>query len=132
VSLVLSGGCHCGRVRFQALWGQKRRLAQACNCSICHKTGFLHAIVAERDFQLISGQEFLTAYRFNTETATHLFCQICGIKSFYRPRSNPNGWSINLNCVDDYDSLGFEIEPFDGQDWEAHAGRLAHLTEEPS
>ena len=128
MSLVLTGGCHCARVRFEALWGDKARVAQQCNCSICYRTGFIHAIVADQDFRLICGQDDLTTYKFNTETAVHMFCQFCGIKSFYRPRSNPNGWSINLNCVDYADGLGFTIEHFDGQNWEAHAGRLAHLT----
>jgi hypothetical protein len=127
VSLILKGGCHCGAVRFEALWGDRARLAQKCNCSICSKSGFIHAIVPDRDFKLLSGHENLSSYKFNTNVADHVFCKICGIKSFYRPRSNPDGWSINLNCVENADALGFEIEPFDGINWESHAHTLAHL-----
>ena len=94
-----SGGCHCGAVRFEASLPAKV-LAQACNCSICAKTGFVHVIVPESRFRLVQGSGDLTSYTFNTGVARHLFCSVCGIKSFYRPRSNPDGWSVNARCLD--------------------------------
>ncbi len=121
------GGCHCGAVRFRAALSEPLDV-QDCNCSICAKTGYLHAIVAEDRFELLQGGDALTSYGFNTGVARHLFCGVCGIKSFYRPRSNPDGWSVNARCVDDYQALGLRIEPFDGRDWEAHGSRLAHLS----
>ena len=75
--------------------------AQACNCSICAKTGFIHLIVPESRFRLLAGEDRLTAYTFNTGMARHLFCAVCGVKSFYRPRSNPDGWSVNARCLDE-------------------------------
>ncbi|MCX7059485.1 MAG: GFA family protein [Gammaproteobacteria bacterium] len=121
------GGCHCGAVRFSVRAAARIR-AQSCNCSICARTGFLHLIVPADAFQLESGQDQLTEYRFNTGVAKHLFCRRCGVKSFYRPRSNPDGWSINVHCLDPGTVEALEIEPFDGQNWEANAARLAHLS----
>jgi hypothetical protein len=123
------GGCHCGAVRFEAALPDVIE-AQSCNCSICERTGFIHIIVPKSRFRLIEGQAALTSYRFNTGAADHLFCLVCGVKSFYRPRSNPDGWSVNARCLDDADDLDIHIEPFDGRNWESHAADLAHLSEE--
>ncbi len=68
-----SGGCHCGKVRFEVLAPAKPEVLD-CNCSICSKTGFLHLIVSKASFKLVSGGDALTAYTFNTGTAKHLFC----------------------------------------------------------
>jgi hypothetical protein len=121
------GGCHCGAVRFQAALPPVVE-AQSCNCSICERTGFVHIIVPRSRFRLLDGQAALTSYRFNTGAADHLFCLVCGVKSFYRPRSNPDGWSVNARCLDDPDELDIRIEPFDGRNWEDHAAGLAHLS----
>ena len=126
-----SGGCHCGAVRFEAKLPAKVT-AQACNCSICAKTGFVHLIVPGSRFRLVQGSGDLTTYTFNTGVARHLFCARCGVKSFYRPRSNPDGWSVNARCLDEADGLDIEIEAFDGQNWEANAEALAHLSRDPA
>ncbi len=91
-------------------------------------TGFIHLIVPGSGFRLTRGADKLTAYEFNTRTARHLFCKICGVKSFYRPRSNPDGWSVNARCLDDFETLPLALTTFDGRDWERHAGQLAHLS----
>ena len=122
-----AGGCHCGAVRFEAALREPLAV-QDCNCSICTRTAYLHAIVAEVRFRLLSGGDHLTSYSFNTGVARHLFCATCGIKSFYRPRSNPDGWSVNARCLEDFGALDIAIEPFDGRDWEAHGAGLAHLS----
>ena len=122
-SLRLDGGCHCGAVRFR---GTTRSLiALACNCTICEMVGFLHVIVGEDDFELLQGEAALTTYRFNTGEAAHFFCSRCGVKPFYRPRSHPEGFSINLRCVDDPTVRErFELRPFDGLDWEANVASI--------
>ncbi len=89
-----------------------------CNCSICAMTGFRHLIVPHEDFTLLGGGEALTSYRFGTGAAEHLFCHICGVKSFYQPRSHPAAWSVNLNALDDISVLDVTVRPFDGRDWE--------------
>ncbi|HYD44210.1 MAG TPA: GFA family protein [Phenylobacterium sp.] len=124
-----AGGCHCGGVRFEVAL-PARVEAQACNCSMCRKAGFVHIIVPESRFRLTRGAERLSTYTFNTGVARHLFCADCGIKSFYRPRSNPDGWSVNARCLDDDATLDIEIVQFDGRNWEANAAALAHLSRE--
>jgi hypothetical protein len=105
-------------------------LAHECNCSICAKSGYLHLIVPAARFSLLSGSENLCEYRFGSGAARHLFCSRCGIKSFYVPRSNPDGYSINLRCVDEGSLEAIEVEAFDGRNWERNAASLAHLSVE--
>ncbi len=126
-----AGGCHCGAVRFQAALPAVV-LAQDCNCSMCGMTGFVHIITPSTRFRITAGEDRLTSYAFGGKTAQHLFCQTCGVKSFYRPRSNPDGWSVNARCLDDLDDLDIKIEPFDGRNWEANAASLAHLSRDAS
>jgi hypothetical protein len=102
--------------------------ATECNCSICGKSGFLHLIVAKSCFHLLQGAEYLTTYTFNSGVAKHFFCNVCGIKSFYVPRSNPDGYSINVRCLDRGTVANMVIRQFDGQNWEQHAAELAHLS----
>ena len=127
--LTLGGGCHCGAVRF-AVEVSRPVVASACNCSLCQMSGFLHVIVPQSRFNLIQGQDQLSEYRFNTGVARHLFCKQCGVKSFYQPRSNPDGWSVNARCLDQDERFELEIEPFDGRNWEANASALAHLSQD--
>ena len=75
------GGCHCGRVRFEIVAPAKIKVTE-CNCSMCSKAGYLHLIVPADRFKLLSGDAALTTYGFNTQTAKHHFCSVCGIKSF--------------------------------------------------
>jgi hypothetical protein len=111
------GGCHCGRVRFEVTAPKDLQVCD-CNCSICSKSGFLHLIVPKSRFKLLSGAQTLTTYTFNTATARHLFCSICGVKSFYVPRSFPEGYSVNARCLDAGSVAELTIVPFDGKDWE--------------
>ncbi|HEX9661637.1 MAG TPA: GFA family protein [Candidatus Binatia bacterium] len=123
------GGCHCGRVKFE-VEAPARIEATECNCSICGKSGYLHLAVPKSRFTLIRGSEFLSSYTFNTGVAKHLFCNICGIKSFYVPRSNPDGYSINVRCLDAETISQIIVTPFDGIHWEQAAAKLAHLSKE--
>jgi hypothetical protein len=120
-----AGGCHCGAVRFEALVADVVE-AEDCNCSICAKAGFLHVIVPASAFRLIAGEDALSTYRWNSGVAQHRFCCVCGVKSFYIPRSNPDGVDVNARCFDDADRPTLLIVPFDGRNWEANAAALAH------
>ena len=123
------GGCHCGDVAFE-VEAPAALTVQECNCSICSRTGFLHLIVPASRFRLLQGAESLTTYTFNTGTARHLFCLRCGIKSFYVPRSNPDGYSVNARCLDQATVRSLKVLPFDGRNWEMAAGAVAHLSKE--
>lgn len=64
----------------------------------------------------------LTTYTFNTHTARHMFCSRCGIKAFYVPRSHPDGFSVNANCIDSDTVEGITVRDTDGRNWEATHG----------
>jgi hypothetical protein len=118
------GGCHCGRVRMEV----RGDLATVvvCNCSICTKKGFIHLIVGREAFELLSGEEDLATYTFNTGTAKHHFCRTCGIHPFYVPRSDPDKIDVNVRCLDDVDLSQLSPSLFDGKHWEqAIAGELS-------
>ena len=128
--IVHKGGCHCGAGIFE-VEAPEDLVADLCNCSICSMTSYLHLIVPQNRFRLISGQQALETYTFNTGVAQHHFCRHCGIKSFYVPRSNPDGISVNVRCLRPETISSITIRNFDGRNWELHAHELAHLSAEP-
>ena len=117
------GGCHCGAVAFE-VDAPAHMTVSECNGSICRVSGFLHLIVPRARFRLLRGADALTEYRFNTATAQHLFCARCGVKSFYVPRSNPDGYSVNLRCLDRATIEGVTIEAFDDEDRATSEARI--------
>jgi centromere protein V len=117
------GGCHCGAVRYEVLAPDTVE-ATECTCSICRMTGYLHLIVPKERFRLLQGEDKLTTYSFNTGTAQHRFCSLCGIKSFYVPRSHPDGFSVNVRCLDVGAVRVTRITTFDGAHWEDNIGGL--------
>ena len=117
------GACHCGAVAFE-VDAPARLTVSDCNCSICRMSGYQHLVVPRSRFRLLKGAESLTEYRFNTGTARHLFCRHCGVKSFYVPRSNPDGYSVNVRCLDPATIEHLEVEIFDDSDRAASDARL--------
>ena len=122
--MIYPGSCHCGAVTFEVDAPGHLDVVE-CNCSICAKSGFLHLIVPESTFRLLSGEEALQTYSFNTGVAKHTFCRTCGIKPFYTPRSNPDGVDVNVRCLNERPK-SITSTPFDGQNWEENAHSLAH------
>ena len=122
--MIYMGGCHCGAVRFEVESTDDVEV-EDCNCSICTKSGFLHLIVPKRNSKLISGENFLQNYTFNTGVAQHKFCRVCGVKPFYIPRSNPDGVDVNLRCLDQQ-PYNIKIVKFDGENWEDNSHSLSH------
>lgn len=113
-----AGGCHCGRVRFEVEAPADLELLD-CNCSMCARSAYLHLIVPGGAFRLVSGEGDLAEYRFGTGTARHLFCRHCGVKSFYVPRSHPDGYSVNARCLDPGTVTSTTVRPYDGRNWES-------------
>ena len=126
--MLYQGSCHCGAVQFE-VEAPEHLEANDCNCSICTKGGFLHLIVPKSKFTLLQGEDNLALYSWNTGVAKHYFCKTCGIKPFYIPRSNPDGVDVNVRCLDPLPK-DVSVVPFDGQNWEANAASLAHLSRE--
>jgi hypothetical protein len=117
------GGCHCGAVAFE-VDAPANVTVSDCNCSICRMSGYLHLIVPRARLRLLRGADTLSTYTFNTGAAQHLFCRICGVKSFYVPRSNPDGYSVNLRCLDPVTLAQVTIESFDDNDRAAAEERI--------
>lgn len=118
------GACHCGGVRFEVRAPAVLDVVR-CNCSICAMSGFLHVLLPADRFRLLGGEELLTTYQFNRKIAKHTFCRVCGTKAFYRPRSNPEGFSVNARCLDQSTVAGLNVTEFDGQHWEESIGGLS-------
>jgi hypothetical protein len=121
--MIHKGSCHCGAITFEVEAPEDMEVSE-CNCSICSRAGYLHLIVPKSKFNLLSGIEHLQTDTFDTHEAKHLFCKSCGIKSFYIPRSHPDGISVNVRCLDDSTIKSINIEQFDGKNWEQN---IAHL-----
>ena len=121
------GGCHCGAVAFEFDAPASVKVTD-CNCSMCNMTGYAHVFVLKSDLRFLSGEAHLTEYRFNTGQAVHMFCQTCGIKPLYRPRSHPDAWSVNLRCVEAGTLTPAKRISFDGHDWEGNIDALKEQT----
>lgn len=106
------GSCHCGAVSFELM----STLAPAvrCNCSLCKRKGAVMAVVEPQHFRLLSGEDALALYQFNTRTAKHYFCKHCGIYTFHRPRTNPKIYRVNVGCLEGVDSFALEVKLNDG------------------
>jgi hypothetical protein len=113
---LYKGGCHCGKVRFE-VEADLSEPAIACNCSICGKTGSLLSFVPTTRFTLQSGGEDLTDYQFGKKQIHHLFCKVCGVRSFARG-TGPDGVemiAINARCLEDVDPARLPVHHFDGK-----------------
>lgn len=111
-----SGGCHCGKVRYEAKLDLGNPVT-SCNCSICGKAGTLLSFVPESQFSLLSGEDALTEYKFNKMHINHLFCRVCGIKSFARgtAKDGTGMVAVNVRCLDDVNLDSLKIRTFDGK-----------------
>jgi hypothetical protein len=91
-------------------------------------TGYEHLILPKDKFWLLTSEAEISLYQFNQGIAKHYFCAVCGIKSFYVPRSNPDGVSVNFRCVDKARFNSIKRSTFDGDNFEANASLLSHLS----
>jgi hypothetical protein len=110
-----SGGCHCGKVRYEVTADLSQAIS--CNCSICHKKGYLLTFVTADQLKLQSGEDMLTDYQFNKKNVHHLFCKECGVGSFGRG-TMPDGKemvAVNVRCLDGVDTSALTFTPVDGK-----------------
>ena len=127
-TLQYEGICHCGRVHFTVTVRTPLTIEE-CNCSICSKTAYLHILVPKTQFKLLAGEFHLRSYTFGTGTAKHLFCKLCGVKTFYIPRSHPTGYSVNARCLKDFETANHNIEQFDGRNYELNIAAFRKKSE---
>lgn len=57
----------------------------------------------ESELKIVSGQQHLTEYRFNTNVAIHYFCNRCGTYTFHKMRKLPDKYAVNAGCIDTID-----------------------------
>ena len=125
---IHKGGCHCGKVRFEVEAPTEIEVGE-CNCSICRLSGYLHLTVMSENFRVTRGQDDIQTYTFNTGVAQHYFCRHYGIKSFYVPRSHPDGFSVNVHCLDPGTVSSIQVTPFDGVHWEQNIHKMSPLSD---
>ncbi len=94
------GSCHCRAVIFQLYLPHGLESPRRCDCSMCRMRGAIAASVSLENFKILKGEDKLTLYQFNTMTAKHYFCSICGIYTHHQRRSNPNQFGFNIACLD--------------------------------
>mmetsp|Transcript_4578 Transcript_4578/g.12748 ORF Transcript_4578/g.12748 Transcript_4578/m.12748 type:complete len:134 (+) Transcript_4578:200-601(+) len=116
------GSCHCKAVCFE-VDAEPDVVAWDCNCSICKMKKNTHLIVPSSRFRLLSGADTVTLYQFGTRQAKHLFCSVCGVQSYYIPRSNPDGVAVTVACLDPATLKSVTIKTFDGDNWEEFYGK---------
>ena len=114
--VALRGACHCGAIKFSLTLTEGFASARRCTCSICRMRGAVAVTSAPDAFQITHGQDKLSTYRFNTMTAEHHFCSLCGIYTHHKRRSNPDQLGVNVACIEGISPFDFsEVIVFDGE-----------------
>lgn len=114
--VTLRGACHCGAIKFALTLTDGFASARRCTCSICRMRGAVAVTSTPDAFEIIQGEDKLSTYRFNTKSAEHHFCSVCGIYTHHRRRSNPGQLGVNVACIEDVSPFDFlEVIVFDGE-----------------
>lgn len=112
----VSAQCHCGAVRFTVELTDGFNTIRRCNCSFCRMRGAVAVSAPLSGIEIVQGKELLTEYRFNTQTAVHYFCSVCGIYTFHQRRSNPEQYGVNVACIDGVSPFDFaEVQVMEGR-----------------
>ena len=111
ISTTKKGRCHCGSVEFEVELPSVLQDLSRCNCSMCSRRGAVVTSVSLDAFVITKGADQLKLYEFNTKTAKHYFCSICGIYTHHKRRSNPNEFAVNVACIDGVNPFEFGDVP---------------------
>lgn len=103
--------CHCGAVVLELDLPDGIVDPRRCDCSICRRKGAVVASVPLAGLRVVEGSEHLTLYQFNTHTAKHYFCAICGIYTHHQRRSSPNEYGYNVGCLEGINPLAITDVP---------------------
>ena len=101
------GSCHCGAVEFEVDLENGLENVRRCNCSLCRRKGAIIASVPVSRLRITKGADMLTLYQWNTMTAKHYFCKVCGIYTHHQRRSNPGEFGFNVACIEGVDPFSF-------------------------
>jgi hypothetical protein len=113
--VILNGSCHCGAVKFTATLTQGFASARRCTCSICRMRGAVAVTSTPGQFRILQGEDKLATYRFNTMSAEHHFCTVCGIYTHHKRRSAPAQLGVNVACLEGVSPFDFaEVVVYDG------------------
>lgn len=134
-----TGGCHCGNIRYRAVLDTNPPKMSKCNCSICHKNGYIFTTVAsESEFQLLSPASTteLGSYEFGNKTMHHMFCKTCGVSCFYKGHSEAlfseaSRYGVNLLTLDPDQGLDLRKVKFQywngiDEEWDGTKDEPAH------
>ena len=106
--VTLKGSCHCGAVKFTTTLTEGFASARRCTCSICRMRGAVAVTSTPADFRITQGEDKIATYRFNTRSAEHHFCTVCGIYTHHKRRSNPDQLGVNVACLQGVSPFDFE------------------------
>lgn len=106
--------CHCGAVELELELPNGIEDPRHCDCSICRRKGAIVASAPLNAIRIVKS-EHLKLYTFNTHTAKHYFCDICGIYTHHQRRSNPHQYGYNVGCLEGVNPfLILGIKVYDG------------------
>ncbi len=124
----LKAACHCSTVRFDVVLKDGFKTVRRCNCSFCRMRGAVVVSAKLGDITFTQGEEKLTLYQFNSKSAKHYFCSLCGIYTHHQRRSNPNEFGINVACLEGVSPFDFQEVPiFDGINHPKDGGKAGAL-----
>lgn len=96
----VTAACHCRAVILRVTLSDGLNTARRCDCSFCRRRGAPAVSAPLGGIEVIQGADKLTQYSFNTHTAKHHFCSVCGIYMYHQRRSNPNEFGVNLYALE--------------------------------
>lgn len=107
--------CHCGAVVMELQLPNGLVGIRRCDCSMCRRRGAVVASVPLTGIKMLAGKYALREYQFNTMTARHFFCSVCGIYTHHRRRSNPQQCGFNVGCLEGINPLKIaDVPAYDG------------------
>lgn len=113
---MTDAACHCGAVRFRVALSDGLNTARRCTCSYCRMRGAIAVSAELGGIDFIAGDDRLGCYQFNTGTAKHYFCSVCGIYTHHQRRSNPGQYGVNVACLKGVSPFDFaEVVVYDGE-----------------
>jgi len=95
-----TASCHCGAVVLELSLPNGIENPRRCDCSICRRKGAIVGSVPLAGIKILKGEDVLKCYEFNTKTAKHYFCSVCGIYTHHQRRSNPHEYGYNIGCLE--------------------------------